>query len=699
MPEPRDPAPGNEDLSAFGGEGAFVHPTAGIDERAGANSETATPRPSRQESAPAGGRGNGAAETARRRQDAAASQAGNRSASPTNGQGPVDNFLNKVTLGTYKFTFYIVDSDVWNDPRQWLGTTDEAALAGGKACIIAESGVEGAFVIENVVILTEAANARTGNADIRQITFEILEPLGFSLLDRILTVGKELKRENPAGTNLPSQLYVLKLEFLGRDPLTGSTRKYEENFLYRGAITGVNGTIGAAGARYFISYEPTEMIALRESQTQTDITVRNVTTVAQFVSNLEVALNEHQRSLMVPVQTKPYIEWVVRLGDRTNIEARDHLRVPAFNLADAPWGGSADSSTSAGQAQMLADATGGRQITLTGESQIIAHIQQQIGSNTPTFAEWLTEARTHGVSESIRVIQEVEDLDEQDPAFNTPRKRVTITINLQADPTIPPLEPENVEQLRNVRTVQEERFDNEIFPYLVKKYSYLYTGENTEVIDINLELNHLFMNAQSPAAGIYYANNHNQFEPNIIQREETTDTANPNASSSSTQESHASARYLSDITLNKYNILQSSVFGNVQRGPQTQQRNETTTTDTIAAAAIEEYARRIGDTQTLTIQVRGDPIFMGQTGSGNNLFDGSGSAVFMAFINYQPDPEDLLLNQRRGPVDMVTTGIYKVTSIESKFQMGSFTQTIIGIRDSNSTTFHLLQKIIELDLR
>lgn len=27
-----------------------------------------------------------------------------------------DNWLNTVTLGTYKFTLYIVDSDVFNDP-------------------------------------------------------------------------------------------------------------------------------------------------------------------------------------------------------------------------------------------------------------------------------------------------------------------------------------------------------------------------------------------------------------------------------------------------------------------------------------------------------------------------------------------------------------------------------------------------------
>ena len=44
-----------------------------------------------------------------------------------------DNWLNTVTSAGYKFTFYITDSEVWNDPFAWLAPTDEAALSGGKA--------------------------------------------------------------------------------------------------------------------------------------------------------------------------------------------------------------------------------------------------------------------------------------------------------------------------------------------------------------------------------------------------------------------------------------------------------------------------------------------------------------------------------------------------------------------------------------
>ena len=70
----------------------------------------------------------------------------------------------------------------------------------------------------------------------------------------------------------------------------------------------------------------------------------------------------------------------------------------------------------------------------------------------------------------------------------------------------------------------------------------------------------------------------------------------------------------------------------------------------------------------------------------------------MAFVNFQPDPEDLLTLQRRGPVDLITTGIYKITNVHSKFQQGKFSQTIDAYRDPNSTPFLLLDTIMKLEV-
>ncbi len=89
-----------------------------------------------------------------------------------------DNWLNTVSSATYKFTFYITDSDVWGEPDKWL-INDDVALNAGKAIIIAEDGVEGAFNIQNVNISAAAASVNNGHATANEIQFDLNETLGF----------------------------------------------------------------------------------------------------------------------------------------------------------------------------------------------------------------------------------------------------------------------------------------------------------------------------------------------------------------------------------------------------------------------------------------------------------------------------------------------------------------------------------------
>ena len=70
--------------------------------------------------------------------------------------------------------------------------------------------------------------------------------------------------------------------------------------------------------------------------------------------------------------------------------------------------------------------------------------------------------------------------------------------------------------------------------------------------------------------------------------------------------------------------------------------------------------------------------------------------ALITFLQYNPNAEDLLTHQRRGPVDLVSSGVYKLTSIESRFQGGKFTQTLIGFKDTTTNSFLLLPQLVEL---
>jgi hypothetical protein len=98
----------------------------------------------------------------------------------------------------------------------------------------------------------------------------------------------------------------------------------------------------------------------------------------------------------------------------------------------------------------------------------------------------------------------------------------------------------------------------------------------------------------------------------------------------------------------------------------------------------------------MKIEAKGDPIFLGT--NGKNFFNTQSDSTYLAFLNFVPDPVDLLELQRRGPVDMVTTGIYKITYIHSKFSQGKFTQTIDCYRDPNSNPLLLLDAIVRLEV-
>jgi hypothetical protein len=70
--------------------------------------------------------------------------------------------------------------------------------------------------------------------------------------------------------------------------------------------------------------------------------------------------------------------------------------------------------------------------------------------------------------------------------------------------------------------------------------------------------------------------------------------------------------------------------------------------------------------------------------------------ALVSFLQYNPNAEDLLEFQRRGPVDLVSSGIYKLTKIESRFQGGKFTQTLSGFKDPTTNTLLILPQLIEI---
>lgn len=611
-----------------------------------------------------------------------------------------DNWLNTVSSATYKFTFYITDSDVWNNPFAYLSPTDEPALNAGKAIIIAEDGVEGAFNIQNVNISAAAASVNNGHATANEIQFDLNENLGFSFMDRILAAGRMMKKENVTGTNFAAQLYVLKLDFIGRDPVTGATVKYPDPFLYSMKISEINGSLGPAGASYFIIGAPLEKLAQEDSAVRESITVENITTAKTFADQLKIALNKSAQNMVENLGhpatggVKPLIEWDVDFDPSATIQAIDTMAVPGFDLRSAEWAGTADAVNQGGLAESV-ETLGTRQTTLNRETQLTSWIATQLNKNLPTFADYLVAQAEKGITYAVEVEQITTLSGEIHGHFNQEIRKIKVVIKIRRTDDITPPDEASILALRNVKSVQEERFRSQILPSLVKKYSYQYTGENTEVEAVDIKIQNGFFNAMSPGVGVYYADEKFQFESNIRTNKPVEEwVANPHLDSQVVISSPV--RYLSDLQLDKFNVNQNSVFDIKMVSAEGQMVNEISTGSKIAAGALQSQAGRLLDNQNMTIETKGDPIFMGT--NNKNFFNTQTGSVYLAFVSFTPEPVDLLERQRRGPIDLVTTGIYKITYIHSKFSQGKFTQSVSCYRDPNSNPILLAETLINLEV-
>ena len=113
------------------------------------------------------------------------------------------------------------------------------------------------------------------------------------------------------------------------------------------------------------------------------------------------------------------------------------------------------------------------------------------------------------------------------------------------------------------------------------------------------------------------------------------------------------------------------------------------------ALAVRSYAINFN------IEIKGDPFWQGNTFKAHvqgkdtspNI---SNTSLLISLLNYNPNPEDLLERQVRGPVDMISTGVYSVRSVESRFQSGRFTQNLLGFKDTNTNPALVLNQIIQI---
>jgi len=143
------------------------------------------------------------------------------------------------------------------------------------------------------------------------------------------------------------------------------------------------------------------------------------------------------------------------------------------------------------------------------------------------------------------------------------------------------------------------------------------------------------------------------------------------------------------------NLVQTTIkIANPHSGGETYKSN-------IEKASIaSNMAKREFDAFGFEMEIKGDPYWMGnmQVSIAGKLEipDYGTQDAMIAFIQYNPNVDDLLEHQRKGPVDVISSGVYKLTSISSRFQEGRFTQTLTGYKDVTTNTSIIMQELIQM---
>lgn len=604
------------------------------------------------------------------------------------------NWCSKVDSPTYKLTWYIVNNEIFNDPQKLNNMPDKynsannEAVSNSKAIVIASSGETSEYSIENLVIQTRLVpGASTGNTTTGTFQFDIYEPGGFLLVNRILQLSKIFDF-----TNIQQAKYVLKVEFIGRKITDSSTVRFDGAFYYPMLISSLRATAGPEGSQYNFVASNQHKIAIASSKNITDIKLSGITDVESLIKQLGIELNKQEESIRKTKETDEVHnpkKWIIQVDKSFEKYLKSVLKEASTDIGGT--GQKADITDSA--AAQYAIRPGKNIVTY-----LIDTLTEQVPDYYNTFNNRKAQNKTSKEktssalsgegnrakafdatyeNEFITVTPEIKMTDKKDLYTNAAQEIVTLTIKLKTSLTVPQVSGETQAWATSNASYQNRRL--EMLP-IYKSYSYLFTGTNTEVLDFDLNYDSMFIQTIDPSNALSYAKITGDMgtgEATNITKEipQTLSNLSVNNTSFNTQ-----------IENSTYTI--STLYSH-------QQKNSSESNSIIAKDQREIYAAS-NDFISLNIGIKGDPYWLGTPGSHVNtreptLIDNLDEDSLLAFVNYLP-----AMSAGVRKLDIASSGVYKVTDVESKFQLGKFTQQIQATRDTNSSTDLIQKRLIEI---
>ena len=615
------------------------------------------------------------------------------------------NWFTSTNSPTYKATLWLIDQDVWRSPTD-IGDPAKRAtfVQNGKAVIIAESGVTTSYTIDNIIIQSKVNSSKSdGNTTVGIVQFELTEPMGFKLLDRLISYSEIQK----FGT-IQEACYLLQVEFQGLDPNTGHPIKYPGIYYMPIKIQEMRASLGPQGSVYSVVCNNFIKTALIESTVETEFTLSGVYKLSNLVSTLNKKLNDIEQDLRGRAG-KSKKTWNVRFDKTATIAAGDGI--PGFDLTTAQYSGTTDSDK-ASAGNVSKDDKDKRDTKANNSTNMVSWIKQEINKNVPAWGKYVKQFTDNPKSKktpSITVTPGIEYKDEIDPETNQRAQEVYIDIGVKWNYNVPAPDPKSMDTKLNDKQFQIQRFHD--LP-ISKVYDYLYTGQNTEVLNYEINFNHLFAIARDPYKGKFYANPAQASmgsNPVIAERMGLKNPIVPvsdRIGADAIEKNRSNFNYLADTQVSQTKLAATvkPIYQFAVSASADQQSNEILGDNIgLDTMANDELANRDDDMYQIDIDIVGDPFWMGAPGSlqagerMDSLSDYITETAMIAIRNYYPD-ESMLYSEdaKKGEMDLLASGVYAIVEIETRLRRGEFTQTLSGHKDTNTSTYFIKDELERL---
>ena len=638
----------------------------------------------------------------------------------------IQNQLNKYEIYNYNIALHMVHPSRTHEL--------EKNISRGNSVLIADNSQENPNT-ENQLNITRMEQALiTGYSETRatmssRFELEITEPNGGGALMPLLS-----KAADQLGIfDYLRAHYILEIRFIGRNS-NGSIKKHSPEFYYPVSLVSVNFELKSEGTVYIATAIETfvEGYMYLTGVQKDQVTVEAIT-VGDFIEEMErkinlsadfaLELDENRlyRNIYKFEFSKRTEEWkkwtfqqlkgdeLKKLGDNIILDGgKRKLQVAINNGSSIP--------------EII-----GMMLRLTEEyKKIPTHDGSFMRENGP---DKLSTKKLDTLPVFYKIYPKIRFL-KYDVLSGDYQKEITYII----DSYIVSNEVIDGTSYRSITDVgsQKKRIQNyRDLGLLRKRYDYLYTGQNTEVLNLDLKFDYVYFRSTPYGAG-KLGNPDNETsiagkDENVTitrlreakkrkaqlakQLRDSTDIEDQNITQD--QLSIANRNYQS--LLDDYNPSTNQIANRVRFGPEVQSDSNVygpesdLTGGVVNFGSVQHNLHNTGDLMTIEMQIRGDPYWLGRPRQFNSSdFSGSvsdnnadflrGNNLFFLRVNFPVGVEDSTGRRKPSP-NYKLSGLFAVVHVISNYQEGQFTQHLKAFLDVGTNTNSVLKDLEATEIR